>query len=196
MVRDFRNFHFEQLADQSGVRTGQRDGRALGTAVYVHHEGTQAASVEVLLARNLLGRRQQCLHSPKVDLNHVRVVALLDHAGHKLALTALEFAQHVVVFNVAKALQNDLAGRTGSDAAKTCRGVLELADGLTVVVDFRGPDGHVAALAIQFRAGLLEGPGRLVIRHQQRLLDGGNQEIQRDFTLTLQESQCAHVNIH
>ncbi len=196
VVRDFRNFHFEELPDEARVRAGQRDGRALGAAVHVDHERAEPVAVGVLLARHLLGRRQQCLHSAQVDLDHVRVVALLDGAGNQLALAALELAQHVVVFGVAQALQDDLPCGAGGDAAEAGRGVLEFADRGAVVVDLGGPDGHVAALAVQLGAGLLEGARRLVVGHQQGLLDGRNQEIQRDFTLTLQESQCAHVNIH
>jgi hypothetical protein len=142
--------------------------------------------VDVLLSRNLLGRRQQCLDRSQVDLDHVRVVALLDQSGHELAFAALELAQDVVILDVAKALEDDLAGGAGCDAAEACRGVLELADGHAVVVDFGGPDGHVAALAVQFSAGLLKGARGLVVGDQQCLLDRGNEEIQRDFALTLQ----------
>jgi hypothetical protein len=101
--------------------------------------------------------------------------------------TCLELAQNVVVLDVAKPLQDDLAGGAGGDPAETGGSVLEFTDRLAVVVDFGRPDGHVSALAVQLRTCLLEGPGCLVVGHQKRLLNGGDQEVQRDFTLTLQE---------
>src|SRR6478735_1703458 len=196
MVGDFGYFEFEELTDQARVRAGQRHGRALGAAVHINDQGAEPVAVDVLFTGNLFGRRQERLQRSKVDLDHVRVVSLLDGAGYQFALTALEFAQDVVVLDVAEPLQDDLPCGACGDAAKAFGGVLEFTDGGAVVVNFDSPDGDVAALAVEFGARFFEGAGRLVIRHQERLLDGGDQEVQRDFTLTLQKSQCAHVNIH
>jgi hypothetical protein len=45
-------------------------------------------------------------------------MALLDGAGHEFAFTALEFAEYVVVLNIAEPLKDDLPCGAGSNAAE------------------------------------------------------------------------------
>ncbi len=120
----------------------------------------------------------------------------------ELALLAAEGAEHLVVLGVAQPLDDDLARGRGGDPAEALRGVVVLRSGVgrdAVLVD-RGrvgrPHRHVPGLAVHLDAGLLPGAGRAVVGRQQRLLDGGDEDVEAEVALALQQPQRRHVDVH
>ena len=111
----------EQAQNQVRVRTRNHNRGTLRTAASLHQVGAQAGTVRVLLAGNLLVAGQNSFNGAQVNLNHTRVVALLNHTGHQGALTVLELAQNGCVLSVTQTLREHLADGCGSDTAKVVR---------------------------------------------------------------------------
>ena len=89
------------------------------------------------------------------------------------------------------------------DAAEAVGGVVELrlldAGRHAVLVDRHGlarPHGHVPGLAVDLDARTLVGVRRAVVGRQQRLLDRGDQHVEADLPLALEQPQRAHVDVH
>ena len=110
--------------------------------------------MRVLLARHLLGLRQDRLDLADVDQDDAAGVALgvgLDDAGDDVALRPRYSPKVCVVLGVAQPLEDDLLGGAGRDPAEVGRGVVVLADDVAVVVELLGQDGDLAGLAVDVR---------------------------------------------
>jgi hypothetical protein len=186
----------EQLAHQVGVGARQHDRRPAHALAHLHDIATQPGAVFVVLPRHLLRWRQHRLDLSQVDKDVARVLSLLDHAGHDVALAAGELAERLLVLGVAQPLQDDLLGGGGSDPPEPGRCVVVLAEHRALVVGLRRPNGDVTALALELDArGGLMALGALV-GDEQRLLDGLDQGCEGDLLLALQRAQRAHVDVH
>ena len=130
-VGDLRGLMGEESAHEVRVGAGDGDRGALRALVHVSDVDAQAGAVVVGLAGDLLVRGQHGFDVSDVDLDHLRVTALLDDARDDLALTALERAEQGLVFDIAQPLVDDLPGGLGGDAAEAGGGVVELPIGLS-----------------------------------------------------------------
>ena len=156
----------------------------------------------VLLAGHLLLRGKDRLDGAEIDVNHAGVGPLLDDTRNDVALAALELAEHVLVGDVAQPLVDDLLRGERRDAAEVAGAVDCLAHDKALVVVLGDEDRNVAGLAVQVhpgRDGALTGLGRirvLEVGSQNRLLDDGNQFLERNFALALKEPQHAQIDVH
>jgi hypothetical protein len=158
--------------------------------------------VFVGLTGNLFGGGQLTLHRTEVDQHEPRVVGLLDDAGDDVALTSPEVSKDGLVLEFAHALHDHLACGGRRDPAKSFGGVLELLPGLAAdtllarLPLFSRPHRHVSGLAVQLDPGVPVVPLRPLVGTQQRLLDGADDNVQRDVPLALERAQHAHVDVH
>ena len=150
--------------------------------------------MRVLLAGYLLVSRQNSLHGAQVNLNHARVVTLLNHTGHQGALAVLELTQHGGILGVAQTLGQHLTHGGSSDTAKVVRGVVELIDLLVVLIELRGENHELAGGAVDDGTRTLDGPGLLQVREQQGVLNQGEELLHDKRALLRQCAQCAQVN--
>jgi hypothetical protein len=131
-----------------------------------------------------------------VDLDHLRVAALLDDARDDLTLTALEGAEQRLVLDIAQPLVDDLPGGLGGDAAEAGGGVVEFADRVVVVVELHGEDAHLTGGLVEFGAGVGPGPFGLLVGEEERLFDEFDEGFQRNLTLSFDDAQNIEVDVH
>ena len=93
---------------------------ALGRLAHLDDVGLEPGAVLVALVGDLLGLGQQGLDLAEVEQG-VAVVALLDDAGDDVALAAGVLLVLEVALGLADALEDDLLGRLGGDAAEVLR---------------------------------------------------------------------------
>jgi hypothetical protein len=146
--------------------------------------------------RHSLGHRQQRLQLAQVDHDVVGVAALLDDPGDDVALLAGELAVADVVLGVAQPLQHDLLRGGRRDPAEPLGGVVELPDPVALVVDLCSHHGDVAALAVEDHPCVLGGPGRLLVRREEGLLDRLDEDVEGDLLLALEAAQDVQINVH
>ncbi len=187
------------------MRAAHSNLRALQSLAHTRDVHTNTSAVFVVLARNLLFWRKDGLDGSEVNVDHAGVGSLLDDPGDDVTLTALELAQHLVVGDVAQTLVDDLLCGEGGDPAEVARGVHRFADEVSVFVVFFDVYGDVAGLAVQlntrFRqygiAGLLLGLSRVLeIGGVNGLFDDLHEFLEGNFSLALQETQHAQVDVH
>jgi hypothetical protein len=152
--------------------------------------------VHVPLAGHLLGEGQHRLDLAEVDEHRARVLALLDDARDDVALVPGVLAERHLVFHVAQPLQDHLPGGGRGDAAEARRGVVVLPARRAVRARLLGPDRDVSGLPVHIDPRRHVGAVRLVVGHQQRVLDRLDRRFGRDVLLALETAQHAQVNVH
>ena len=184
----------EQAQNQVRVRTRNHNRGALRAAASLNQVGAQAGTVRVLLTRNLLIAGQNSFNGAQVNLNHTRVVALLNHAGHQGALTVLELTQNGCVLSVTQTLREHLTDGCGSDTAKVVRGIVELVNLLVILIKLRSQNNELAGGVVDDGTRTLNGAGLLHVREQQGVLNQGEELLHDERALLRQCAQCAQVN--
>src|SRR6185437_5287489 len=155
-----------------------------------------ALAVHVALTGNLLGGRQYGLDLAQVHQHRARILALLDHAGHDVALMPGVLAERHLIFDVTQPLQDHLTGGRGRDPAEAGGRIVVLPRGRAIDTGVPRPHRDVAGLPVYFHAGRGARALGLVVRHQQRVLDRLDDRFERDVLLTLEAAQHAQVNVH
>ena len=186
------------------MRAAQGNLRPLGATRDTRHVGTQAGAVFVRLARHLLLWRQHTFDGAIQQHTHERRVRrLLHHAGNDVAFFALELAKHLVVADVAQALNDDLLRRKRRDAAEIFWLVFNFAEHHAVVVNLRNEDARVAGLRIhndarrRISAALgVELIGVLEVGRQNGLLDNRNELLERDLAVDRDGFEALDRNVH
>ena len=117
----------------------------LRLAQHVEHVGLDAVAGAVALARHLLADRQHRLGAAQVD-DDVAALEAADDAGDDLALAVLVLVEDVLALGVAGALEDDLLGGLGGDAAEAAAEGLELEDVAVLVVLGLGLGGVLVAV--------------------------------------------------
>src|SRR4029079_9567388 len=125
LLVDLRDLHLEQLLEQALVRARQDDLRAARGLVDVDDERDDAVTGAVRLARDLIAHRQHRLGAAQVD-DDVAALEAPHDAGDQLALAVLVLVEDVLALRLAHALQDDLLGRLGGDAAESLPGAIQL----------------------------------------------------------------------
>ena len=162
----------------------------------------------VALGVDLLALRQQGFDAAQVD-ERVALIALLHDAGDDVADAVDVFVVHEVALGFADALQDDLLGRLGGDAAEVVGRDLVALDlgfvdrrkvdadlvalfvshleGLDVDVirEDELKDANVARLGIDLDLRRLDGVGSLAVGGMQRVLECGEQRLGADTLLFL-----------
>ena len=160
----------------------------------------------VAFARNLLFGRHDRFDSTEVNMDHARVRALLDDAGHYVTLAAAEFTQHRVIRQVAQTLVDNLLRRERRDPTEVVRAVDGLTDDIAFIVVLRHVYVDVAGLAVEFDArsqlflgGLFHVLARvnvLEVGRQNCLLNDSHEFLVWDLFLALHLPQHAEVDVH
>ena len=195
-VGDLGHLEREELLHQVGVGARERDLRPAHPLAHRHHQALDPLTVLVALPRHPLAERQQRLELAEVDHHVVGVAALLDDTGDQVALLAGELAVPDVVLGVAQPLQHDLLRGRGRDPPEALGGVVVLRDLVALVVELRGEHRDVAALPVELHPRLLHRARGLVVRREQRLLDGLDEDIEGDLLLALERAQDRQVDVH
>src|SRR5262249_29660860 len=121
LLVDLGDLHLEQLLEQALVRTRQDDLRPARGLVDVDAVGDDPVARPVRLARHLIAHRQHRLGAAQVD-DDVAALEPPHDAGDQLALAILVLVEDVLALRLAHALQNDLLGGLGGDAAEPLPG--------------------------------------------------------------------------
>ena len=153
--------------------------------------------MDILLAGDLFGWRQQPFKAAEVDHHIARVTTLLDHTGDHIAFATRPFTKGSLVVNIAQALHDDLAGSGSSDTAKSFRGVLKFRGEFAFLGAFAAhPDRNMTGLLIKFHTGVRVRTFGVVIRRQKCCLQSRHHDFKGDFLFSNQCAQRAHVDIH
>ena len=209
---DLRNLEFEEAAQEALVGPADVDLRSLGAAADLQHEGLHVLADAVVLERRLLGRGQDGLGLAHVQDDGPRLDAR-DRAGDQLALTAGVLVEDDVALGLVQALQHDLLGGLGVDAAEgllvELLGLDEIADHgaglvrlglgnghlgrrvLDLLDDQPGAeDAHLAGFGVDADVDVLVA-GRAAVGRLDRLLDGPDELLARDALLSVQLQEGA-----
>src|SRR3954449_4874766 len=195
-VGDLWYLEREQLLDEVGVGARQQHLRAPHSLAYRDHQALDPGAVLIALAGHPLGRGEQCLEPSEVNHHVLGVAALLDDPGDDVALLAGELTELDVILGVPQTLQHDLLCGGRSDPAEAGRGVVVLRELVALLVDLGGEDRDVPGLAVQLDAGVGLRARRLVVRRQESLLDGLDEDVEGDLLLALQRAEDRHVDVH
>ena len=208
---DLGDLELEQALEEALVRSADEDLRALRRAPDLEHERLDVLSDAVVLERGLLGRGEDRL-DVLADVEDDRArFDTVDRAGHELTLAARELVEDLVALDLADALEHDLLGRLGADAAEDvaiellglhqvadlgarlvrlgllqghlCELVLHLADDAA-----RAKDADLAGLGIDPHMDVLV-TGDATVRGLDAVLDGADQLFAGDllFGVELEE---------
>src|SRR5699024_2332526 len=145
---------------------------------------------------DLFVRGQHGLDVAEVDLDHLRVPALLDGARGDLTLTALERAEQGFVLDIAQPLVDDLTGRLGGDAAEARGGVVDFADGVVVVVELHCEDAHFTGGLVECGAGVRPRPLGLLVGEVECLFDEFDEGVERNLPLLFDHAQNIEIDVH
>src|SRR5690606_26584651 len=97
---------------------------------------------------------------------------------------------------IAETLEDHLPGGRGGDPAEVGRGVVVFADDIALLVTLRGQYLHSSGLAIQMHPGAADRVIGLVVGVEQRLLQGDDQDLERDLLVPFDGAQHRHVDVH
>ncbi len=164
------------------MRIGARqdDLRAAGLAVDVLDVGDDAVAGAVRLARRLLAERQDALGLAEVDDDVVALLEAANDAADELALAVLVLVEDEVALGVAHALEEDLLGGLGRDAAERGARLLQLEQVAELLVlrarllgVFGAPEDLEAELLAELgleprRLGVVEAKSRAPARRPSR----------------------------
>ena len=115
---DLGDLELEQAAQEALVGAADEDLRPADGAADLEHEGLDVLADAVVLERALLGRGQDGLDVlADVEDDRPRLDPV-DRAGDELALAARELVEDLVALDLADALEDDLLGGLGADAAE------------------------------------------------------------------------------
>ena len=193
---DLGHLELEQPQDEPGVRAGHDDLRALRGAAHLDDVGLQAGAVLVALVGHLLRLGQQRLHLAEIE-QRVAVVGLLDDPGDDVALAAGVLLVLHLALRLADALEDDLLGRLGGDAAEVGRGVVPLADDPAVLVEFLRDHPDLAALGVDLDERLLGGVGHPLVGRHERVGQSLEQDLEVDPLLPFDDPEGLHqLEVH
>ena len=189
---DLGDLQLEQALDQARVAAADHDLGALGGLADLHDVGLQAGPVLVALVGDLLGLGQQGLDLAQVEQG-VAVVGLLDDAGDDVALAPGVLLVLEVALGLADALEDDLLGRLGGDAAEVVGRVVPLPDDVAVLVELLAVDADLARLGVDGDDGLLGRTRASLVGGHQRVGQGvekgldGDALVARDLAQGVEE---------
>src|SRR3954469_24904312 len=187
-VGDLGDLELEELLDELGIAPRDDDRRALGRGRDLLDDRLDALGVVVALAVDLLGLGQQRLDALAQLDQRVARVGLLDDAGDELADAVAVLLEHHVALRLADALQDDLLGGLGGDAAEVVRGDVLLVDLVAVLLELGRVD--LGVLRLYRLAGLGIDVGPLVDRLDDQV---GLQALGHD---ELDDAVVAGVGVH
>ena len=98
----------------------------------------------------------------------------------------LLFLLVLFVLGVAQPLQDDLLGGGRGDPSEPRRGVVVFPQCVAIFVGLCGPDGDVAGGAVELDASVRGRALRPVIGDEQRVLDGLDDQVERDVLLAFE----------
>ena len=114
---DFRHLAAEEGGEVIAVGAGHHDLRAADVLAYVDNDGLNLIAAFVVLLGDLLLARQNGLGAAEGN-DPAALVAALHRAGNDLANAVLELVKDLGLLRVAHALDDDLLGGLGGDAAE------------------------------------------------------------------------------
>ena len=115
---DLGDLELEQALEEALVRAADEDLRPARGAADLEHERLDVLADAVVLERRLLGRGEDRLDALADVEDHRPRLDPVDRAGDELALAARELVEDRVALGLAEALQDDLLGGLGADAAE------------------------------------------------------------------------------
>ena len=158
--------------------------------------GLQPGAVLVALIGDLLRLGQQRLHLAEVE-QRVAVVGLLDDAGDDVALAAGVLLVLHLPLRFADALEDDLLGRLGGDAAEVGGRVVPLPQDGPVLVEFLSDDPDLAALGVDLDQRFLSGVGHPLVGGHERVGQSLEQDLEVDAFLPFDDPEGLHqLEIH
>ena len=155
------------------------DLRPLGRLADLDDVRLQPGAVLVALVGDLLGLGQQGLHLAQVEQG-VAVVGLLDDAGDDVAFLAGVLLVLLVPLDLANALEDDLLGRLGGDAAEVVGRVVPLVEDVAVLVELLAVDADLAGLRVDRDDRLLGGVRASLVGGDERVGQRVEQRVDRD----------------
>ncbi len=123
-VVDFRYFEFQQAAQQVAVVAADDDLGAAAGAAHFQHVDANLVVGAVALALHLLALGQHGFGAAQPD-GDVLAADALYRTVDQLALAAAEVLEQVLALGLAHALEQDLLGRLGGDAAEALGGAVD-----------------------------------------------------------------------
>ncbi len=196
-VRDLGDLKLEQPLDQPGVGATDNDLRALGGAPDLDDVGLAPVARLGALERDLLGLRQQRLHSPQVE-QRVAGIGLLDDAGDDVALAVGVLLELAVALDLADALAHHLAEGLGGDAPELVplRRVVALVDPVAVLVEVVGSERELHRLRVDLDDDLVGRARTPLVGRRQGVDEHVQQGILRQtLLLSEQADRFAHVEV-
>ena len=176
---DLGHLELEEPLDEARVGAADDDLGALGRLANLDDVGLEAGSVLVALVGHLLGLGQQGLDLAEVEQG-VAVVALLDDAGHDVALAPGVLLVLQVPLGLADALQDDLLGRLGGDAAEVVRGVVPLPHDVAVLVELLAVDPDLTGVGVDGDTASSAASGHALVGGDERVGQGVEQGVDAD----------------
>ena len=150
----------------------------------------------VALVGDLLRLGQQRFHLAEVE-QRVAVVGLLDDPGDDVALAPGVLLVLHLPLRLADALEDDLLGGLGGDAAEVGRGVVPLADDAAVLVELLGDDTDLAALGVDLDQRLFGGVGHPLVGGHERVGQSLEQDLEVDPLLPFDDPEGLHqLEVH
>ena len=146
-VDELRHFEFEQPPHEARVRARHHDLRAFRGLADLDDVRLHPGAVVVVVARDLLGLREQRFDPAEVEQRVARV-GLLDDAGDDVAFAARVLLVLHLAFGFADALQDHLLRGLRGDAPEVFGRVVPLADDVAVFVEFLRDHVDVAGLDV------------------------------------------------
>ena len=207
-VGDLGDLELEETPHQVVGAPREDHLRALGRVLHLDDDRLDASTVLVALGVDLLALGQQRFDAAQVD-EGVALVALLHDAGDDVADAIDVLVVHEVALGLADALQDDLLGRLGGDAAEVVgRHFVALDLGLVdrrqvdadlvalfvahlegLDVDVLGKDeledADIAGLGVDLDLGCLDGVGGLAVGGVQRVFERAQERLGADALLLL-----------
>ena len=177
--RDLGDLELEEPLDQARMAPADHDLGTLGRLADLDDVRLQSRPVLVALVGDLLGLGQQRLDLAQVE-QRVPVVGLLDDAGHDVTLAPCVLLVLEVAFHFPDALEDDLLGRLGRDAAEVVRRVVPFADDVAVLVELLAVDADLTRVGVDRDDRLLGGVGTPLVGGDQGIGQGVEQRLDRD----------------
>src|SRR5262249_52842678 len=190
------HFQREELAHQVRVSSRQRHRRSAESLPDMQDIALQPLTMDVPLARDLLGWRQDRLDPAQIHQDGLGVLALLDDASDDVAFLAGELAERELILGITQSLQDHLARRGGGDPAETSGRVVIFPHAHAVLVGLGCPDRDVPGVPVQLYPGGRRRALGLALGDQEGILDALDHQVHRYVLLSLEAAQDRYVNVH
>ena len=190
-VDKFWNFEFEQPLHKAWVGSRHNNLWAFCSATHLNDVGLAATAVVIAFVLHLLGLRQQCFNSTKVEEGVPRV-GLLHDAGDDFTFTACELFVFAIAFDFANALGDDLFCGLRGDTSEVLRRVVPFANDHAFFIELKRNHTDLASFRVDFDLSFFSCTRKSFICGHQRVREREQQIFFRDAALHGEGAQRFH----